>query len=80
MSEVRFPSNTKADRSKAAEFILKLQEDLKFLAEFTKNPDKAMIDTGINSEKVRNIIKSGDEAKIRRLLLADEAAAAKEEE
>ena len=55
-----------------------MQEDLKFLAEFTKDPDKVMIDAGIISEEVRNTIKSGDEAKIRRLLAANEAAAAKE--
>jgi hypothetical protein len=80
MSEVRPPSYTKAERSKVAEFILKLQEDLKFLAEFTKNPDKVMIDAGIISEEVRNTIKSGDETKIRLLLAADEAASAVKEE
>jgi hypothetical protein len=72
-------SESEHEHSKLAELLLKLQEDLKYLAEFTKDPDKVMIDAGIISDEVRNIMKSGDEAKIRRLLLADEAAAAKEE-
>jgi hypothetical protein len=79
MSEVRPPSYTKAQCSKVAEFILRLQEDLKFLAEFNKDHDKVMIDAGIISEEVRNTIKNGDEAMIRRLLAADEAAGTKDE-
>ena len=50
------------------EFILKLQEDYKFLLEFRKDPDKVMIEAGISSQKLRNIIKSGDITMIRQLI------------
>jgi hypothetical protein len=54
--------------SKLAEFILKLQEHSKFLAEFNKDPDKVMIEAGISSEEDRNILKSRDILKVRQLL------------
>ena len=58
--------------SKVAEFILKLQEDSKFLAEFNKHPDEVMIEAGISSEEDRDTIKTRDMIKIRRLLEANE--------
>jgi hypothetical protein len=54
--------------STIVEFILRLQEDFKFLAEFNKEPDKVMIEAGITSEEDRNILKSRDVLKIRQLL------------
>lgn len=73
-------SDLEREHSKLAELLLRLQEDSKLLAEFDKDPDKVMIEAGISSEDNRNIMKSGDESKIRRLLLADKAAAANKEE
>lgn len=51
-----------------AQFILRLQEDYKLLAEFNKDPDKVMNDEGITSEENRKILKSGDLLKIEQLL------------
>jgi hypothetical protein len=73
-------SDSEDEHSKLAELLLRLQEDSKLLAEFDKDPDKVMIEAGISSEEYRNIMKSGDESKIRRLLLSDKAAEAKKEE
>jgi hypothetical protein len=68
MSEAEPPSHNTGQGSKAAEFILKLQEDLKFLAEFTNDPDKIMNEAGITSEEERNVLKTRDMLKIRQLL------------
>ena len=54
--------------SKLLQFILKLQEDSKLLEEFQKDPERLMIDAGINSKDDRDIIKSGDLLKVRELL------------
>jgi hypothetical protein len=54
--------------SRITQFILRLQEDHKLLAEFNKDPDKVMIDAGITSEENRKILKSGDLLKIEQLL------------
>lgn len=54
--------------AKVAEFILSLQEDLKFLKEFNNDPDKIMIEFGISSEEIRNVLKSNDMLRIRHLL------------
>jgi hypothetical protein len=54
--------------SKVAELLLKLQEDSKILKEFNKDADKIMIESGITSEEVRNILKSRDILKVRQLL------------
>ena len=55
-----------------AQFILKLQEDYKLLAEFNKDPDKVMNDAGITSERNKKILKSGDLLKIEELLYESE--------
>lgn len=55
-----------------AQFILKLQEDYKLLAEFNKDPDKVMNDAGITSEENRKILKSGSLLKIEELLYESE--------
>jgi hypothetical protein len=68
MSESDSESKHEPKVSKAVEFILKLQEDSKFLEEFNKNPDKVMIQAGISSQEHRDIIKSRDMIKIRELL------------
>ncbi len=54
--------------SKVADLLLKLQEDSKLLAEFNKDPDKVMIESGITSEEDRKILKSRDIFKVRQLL------------
>lgn len=56
------------ETSKVVEFMVKLQEDSKFLAEFNKDPDGVMTEAGLYSEEVRNELKSGDILKIRQLL------------
>jgi len=50
------------------EFILRLQEDYDFLAQFNNDPNKVMNETGIMSKEIRNILKSGDLLKIDQLL------------
>jgi hypothetical protein len=43
---------------KLVELLLALQEDSKLLAAFDKDPDRVMIESGITSEKYRNILKT----------------------
>lgn len=50
------------------EFILRLQEDYNLLAEFNEDPDKVMKDAGIESEKNRKILKSGNLLKVEELV------------
>jgi hypothetical protein len=54
--------------AKVAEFILRLQEDLKFIKEFNNDPDKVMTEFGISSEEIRVVLKSKDMLRIRHLL------------
>jgi hypothetical protein len=53
---------------KLVELLLALQEDSKLLAAFDKDPDRVMIESGITSEKYRNILKTRDALKVRLLL------------
>ncbi len=61
-------SEASTEYAKLAEFILILQEDLKFIKEFNNDPDKVMTEFGISSEEIRVVLKSHDMLRIRHLL------------
>ena len=52
------------------EFVIRLHEDSKLLTEFNKNPDKIMLEAGINSEENRKIMKSGNLIRLSQLLIS----------
>jgi hypothetical protein len=54
--------------AKVAEFILRLQEDLKFIKEFNNDPDTIMTEFGISSDEIKVVLKSNDMLRIRHLL------------
>jgi hypothetical protein len=54
--------------SKIALFLLKLQEDSKYLGTFNKDPDKVLNEAGIIDDEARNAFKNGDIIGIRKLL------------
>jgi hypothetical protein len=60
-------SEPTSNSSKVVEFLLKLQEDSKLLAEFDKDPDKVKIEAGITSEEYRNVLKTRNMLKIHQL-------------
>jgi hypothetical protein len=52
------------------EFVLRLHEDSKLLTEFNEDPDKTMLEAGINSEENRKIMKSGNLLRLSQLLIS----------
>jgi hypothetical protein len=61
-------SKPEYEHSKLVELLLSLQEDAKLLAAFDKDPDRVMLESGITSEKYRNILNTRDRLKIHLLL------------
>ena len=63
------------DDSKLYAFLRELNDDADKLAEFENDPDAAMSTAGLSSEE-KEVVKSGDEAKIMGLLGSKESMAA----
>ncbi len=55
-------------RSKIAQLLLKLQEDMNALKEFKNDPDKVLTEAGIVNDEARDAFRNGDIIGIRKLL------------
>lgn len=72
-----FMSDSKFIDSKVAQLLLKLQEDVKALKEFQKDPDKALTEAGIIDDEAKDALKNGDIFSIRKLLFEIESGSEK---